>query len=141
MIYLLDTSICIYYLNRSHPSVVDRVAAEGPVHLAISALTLAELYFGADRSSRPAANRARLLVFSDELTVVPFDEPCSEQFGQLKTVLWKAGQTTSDFDIGIAATAIAPCRPTAGSSCFDAICDDPAATDLIRHPRLQTLAR
>ena len=107
MSYLLDTSTCIYFLNDSRPRVVGRILDAGPDRLAISSLTLAELLFGAARSSRPEANRARLATFATEIGTVPFDDRCSEQFGRIKAALIDSGRPIPDFDVAIAATAFA----------------------------------
>ena len=64
--FLLDTNACIHFLNGTHPSLSRRVLASGPDLLAVSALTVAELEFGAARSSRPRANRERLAKFFRE---------------------------------------------------------------------------
>jgi len=108
--FLLDTNTCIYYLNGSHEELTRRVLAAGPDQLAVSALTVAELRFGAARSSRPEANRERLVTFFRELSILPFDRLCGEHFGRLKADLLSRGRPVPDFDIGIAATALASGR-------------------------------
>lgn len=110
MSYLLDTSTCIYFLNESHPRVVERLVAAGPDRLALSSLTLAELLFGAARSARPEANRRRLRTFAGEIATVPFDDRCGEHFGRIKSELIGAGRPIPDFDVAIAATAFAQGR-------------------------------
>lgn len=105
--YLLDTNTCIYYLNATHPELVRRVLEASPGFLAISSLTVGELRLGAERSSRREANRARLSVFFRELSILPFDQLCGEQFGRLKAGLLRRGRPIPDFDIAIAATAVA----------------------------------
>lgn len=108
--FLLDTNTCIHYLNGSDAGLTRRVLAAGPELLAVSALSVGELQFGAERSSRPEANRKRLEVFFRELTVVPFDSLCGERFGRIKADLLGRGRPLPDFDIGIAATAAATGR-------------------------------
>lgn len=107
MTFLLDTNTCIYYLNEGHPDVTRRIVAAGPDRLAVSSLTVAELHYGAERSSRQEANRERLRVFVGELRSVPFDDRCGESFGRLKAERRAAGRPVPDFDLAIAATAIA----------------------------------
>lgn len=107
MTFLLDTNTCIYYLNQRHPEVTDRIVAAGPDRLSVSSLTVAELHFGAERSGRPEANRVRLRVFLGELRSVPFDDRCGDRFGRLKAERLAAGRPVPDFDLAIAATAIA----------------------------------
>lgn len=106
MSYLLDTNAWIHYLNGTHPSLVDRVLAEGPQDLVMSSLSLAELEYGAARSSRPKANLARVAGLRAELHVEPFTQECAAMFGRVKADLMKRGRPIADFDIGIAATAL-----------------------------------
>ena len=108
--YLLDTDTCIYYLNGTHEELTRRILACGPDQLGVSALTVAELRFGAARSSRPEANRERLGTFFGELEIVAFDRLCGEQFGRMKAELLSRGRPIPDFDLGIAATAVATGR-------------------------------
>ena len=107
MSYLLDTNVCIYYLNGDHPALVERILASGPESLAISTLSLAELHFGAHRSARPEANRRRVVALVRELATVGFDDACAEHFGRIKASLAALGQLIPDFDVAIAATAFA----------------------------------
>ncbi len=104
MSFLLDTNICIYYLNGDQ-GLVKRILALGPEPLAISTLSLAELHFGAARSARPEANRERIALFVGELSTVDFDDACAEHFGRIKASLAVLGQPIPDFDVAITATA------------------------------------
>ncbi len=107
MSFLLDTNICIYYLNGDDQELVERILALGPEPLAISTLSLAELHFGAARSARPEANRERITFFVRELPTLDFDDVCAEHFGRIKASLAELGQLIPDFDVAIAATAYA----------------------------------
>jgi len=105
--YLLDTNTCIYYLNGSHPKIVERILRLGPAPLAVSSLTVAELYFGAARSARSEANRRRVALFASELTNLLFDNECAAHFGRLKAGTVGSATPVPDFDLAIAATALA----------------------------------
>lgn len=106
MTFLLDTYACIHFLNRTHPDLVRRVVAVGPGRVAVSSVTVAELEYGAARSSRPGANRDRLRSFLEELPVHPFDASCAARFGAVKATLVAHGSPIPDFNIAIAATAL-----------------------------------
>ncbi len=110
MKYLLDTNTCIYYLNASHPKVVEHILRLGPAPLAVSSLTVAELYFGAARSARPEANRRRVAIFASELANLSFDSECAAHFGRVKAAAVESGRPVPDFDLAIAATALAQGR-------------------------------
>ena len=110
MNYLLDTSACVHLLNGASARLADRARREGPSRLAVSSLTVAELCFGAERSGRPRSNRERLRVFLAELVTETFDDDCAQIFGTVKAALLAAGTPIADFDIAIAATALATDR-------------------------------
>ncbi len=105
--YLLDTNACIHYLNHSHPALARRILETGPERLAVSSLSVAELHYGAARSSRPESNRERIRVFLNEVRTIFFDDRCGERFGRIKADLVAAGRQIPDFDAAIAATAFA----------------------------------
>ncbi len=79
----------------------------GPRALAVSALTVGELHLGAECSFRREANRERLSILFRELEILDFDQRCGEHFGRLKADLLHRDRPIPDFDIAIAATAIA----------------------------------
>ncbi|MFB2834935.1 type II toxin-antitoxin system VapC family toxin [Floridanema evergladense] len=53
MIYLLDTNICIHHLKFPNSIVTRRLRTLRPTDVAVSAVTKAELFFGAMRSNNP----------------------------------------------------------------------------------------
>jgi tRNA(fMet)-specific endonuclease VapC len=107
MTYLLDTNACIYFLNGTPAPLIERILHCGPRGLAVSSLSVAELHFGAARSARRKANLERVHAFLRELKTEPFTDGCAAEFGRVKAELLKAGTPIPDFDIAIAATALA----------------------------------
>jgi len=105
--FLLDTNACIHYLNGTSHQLVQRILDVGPGTVAISSITLAELHFGAARSARADANLERVEAFADEITCYPFDDDCAARFGRIKAEMLSAGRPTPDFDLAIAAVAMA----------------------------------
>ena len=75
--------------------------------LSISTVVLAELYTWAYRRRSP---RKLLKVLDDDLlsvtSVLDFDSPCAEQFGQLQAQLLDAGTPADPSDLMIASTAL-----------------------------------
>jgi len=106
---LLDTDILIHFL-RGHEGVVNRMAARPPSTLAVPAIAVAELYYGAFNSAHPAQNCAVVDALRRKVRIVPFDEEAAVLFGRLKANLRNAGEILPDSDLFIAATAL-----TAGS--------------------------
>lgn len=105
MSYLLDTDICIYWLN-GRQSVKDKLLAAGWEQVAISVITQAELYYGAYNSSRVAENLKRVDDFVKQLLILPLREATLKRFGALKTQLRQSGQPLPDFDLLIASVAL-----------------------------------
>jgi tRNA(fMet)-specific endonuclease VapC len=69
-----------------------------PDTLCISAVTLAELYCG-------AAIRKEIDDFTDQLTVLAWDEAAADHYGAIRTVLEKKGRVIGAMDMLIAAHA------------------------------------
>lgn len=105
MKYLLDTDICIYFLN-GNASVVEKMASISDSELAISLITLAELQFGAYNSERVQKNLERISFLSSTITVLPLTTDITEVYAKCKATLRRAGNPVDDFDILIGSTAI-----------------------------------
>jgi len=72
---------------------------------AISFMSVAELYYGAEKSSNPIKNRFLVEEFLLTIDVIHTDNEILKKFGQLKNQLHKEGLLLPDADIFIAATA------------------------------------
>jgi tRNA(fMet)-specific endonuclease VapC len=106
MKYLLDTDICIYFLNRN-TNVVEKMGCVNDSELAVSIITLAELQFGAYNSQRVQHNLERVAFLASSVTVLPLTPKVAELYAKNKAALRKAGNPVDDFDILIGTTAIA----------------------------------
>jgi tRNA(fMet)-specific endonuclease VapC len=105
--YLLDTNVCVDYLNGRYPSVVGRIHRCSPGDLGLSAIVMAELRYGADRSARPKSNHARLDVLVAEIPALDFDLEAASTYGRLRARLEKAGTPIGPNDTLIASQALA----------------------------------
>ena len=74
--------------------------------MGISSITLAELEFGAARSSRASQARQALAEFLLPLEVAPFDEPAARAYGGVRETLEKKGRPIGPLDTLIAAHAL-----------------------------------
>lgn len=92
MKYLLDTNQVVYYLRQ-----------EG---LAVSIISVAELYEGIFRATNPEEAERALKDFLSEVTVLSIDEEVARIFGQERARLRQVGLPMSDLDLLIAATAL-----------------------------------
>lgn len=70
--YMLDTNLCIRVLRDRPAGLRERFNTEAR-GLCLSTITLAELFYGAEKSARPTENRHVVEGFSARLEVLPFD--------------------------------------------------------------------
>lgn len=105
MLYMLDTCICSYVLRKRPPSVKARFEGVSPGALCISAVTLAELYYGAARHPKGEAIRTEIDDFSARLSVVALDAAAADHYGSIRTALEKRGSPIGAMDMLIAAHA------------------------------------
>jgi len=103
--YLLDTDSVSYAL-RGQGEVGARIRAVRPSDLCISALTLAELRYGAERKSSHKLH-ALIDTFTAALEVASFDGAAAAEFGRLGSILSDRGTPIGEFDALIAAHAVA----------------------------------
>lgn len=102
--YLLDTNIVIYVIKR-RPIEVMGVFNENAGRMAISAITLSELYHGAEKSAKVAQNLAAVEEFASLLEVLPYTAKASQHYGAIRASLGKAGRPIGVNDLHIAAHA------------------------------------
>ena len=101
---LIDTDVCLEIL-RGNKDVIQRRRATTET-VAISFMTVAELYFGAYRSDEPKHNRGLVEKFLLTVQIRHSDNQIQERFGMIKSSLQRDGQTIADADVLIAATAL-----------------------------------
>jgi tRNA(fMet)-specific endonuclease VapC len=102
--YLLDTNIVIYVIKRRPPEALTYFNQHAG-HLAMSAITLAELLHGAEKSSQPAKNLRVVEDFSSRLTVLDYGVKAAMHYGDIRAALEKQGQIIGVNDLHIAAHA------------------------------------
>jgi tRNA(fMet)-specific endonuclease VapC len=100
---LLDTDHCIAILRRQLDLGLHISPDED---LATSAISVAELTHGANRSRQRDDNLARLEVLLSALVILPFDELAGRRFGALKAELESEGEPLDDLDLQIASIAL-----------------------------------
>lgn len=102
--YLLDTHIVIYVMKR-RPLEVLNLFNQNASRMAISAITLAELFHGAEKSTRVSDNLFAIEDFCSRLEVLPYGAKAAQHYGAIRSALEKAGQTIGVNDLHIAAHA------------------------------------
>jgi tRNA(fMet)-specific endonuclease VapC len=105
MEYLLDTNICIYIIKKRPASVLKKFESLSPGDVAISSITLAELYYGIMKSSNPKKNQEALDKFLIPLEILYFDYPATIEYGKIRAGLEKKGTPIGALDTLIASHA------------------------------------
>lgn len=102
--YMLDTNIVIYTI-KNRPAPVRETFKKHENQMCLSAVTLGELIYGAERSSQPERNLADIESLVSRLEVTPFEHHAAEHFGQLRAELYRIGQPIGPYDLMIAGHA------------------------------------
>lgn len=102
--YLLDTNIVIYVIKR-RPIELLQTFNENTGRTAISAITLSELYHGAEKSSRINENLRVIEDFCSRLEVLPYTAKASQHYGSIRAALERRGEMIGVNDLHIAAHA------------------------------------
>ena len=102
--YLLDTNIAIHVIKR-RPIEVLGVFNENAGRMAISAVTLSELFHGAEKSAKVARNLAVVEDFASLLEVLPYTAKASQHYGAIRSALEGVGRPIGVNDLHIAAHA------------------------------------
>jgi len=102
--YLLDTNIVIHVIKRRPPAVRE-VFNRQHGRMAISAITLAELVHGAEKSQFSARNLDVVEDFFSRLTVLPYIPEAAYHYGGIRAELERQGKPIGVNDLHIAAHA------------------------------------
>ena len=105
MKYLLDTNIVIFFFKGKF-GIEEKMDAVGIANCFISEITLAELKYGAENSSNVEKHRSEVGQLIEDVQVIPITSAL-DIFAKEKTHLRKQGLLIDDFDLLIAATALA----------------------------------
>lgn len=102
--FLLDTNIVIFALRDRTPTLRERLT-EHFGRMAVSAITVAELQYGIERSSDPARNRRAADEFLSLVEVQPLSVPAAEHSGEIRAALAAVGRPIGAYDVLIAGHA------------------------------------
>lgn len=104
---LLDTDVCIEILRGSQSVIEKRQRCDERV--AISFMTIGELYYGAERSKSKMKNVNVVDEFVLSIETINTDLEIFKKFGELKGYLRETNEMLPDADIMIASTALMKC--------------------------------
>lgn len=105
MEYLVDTDWVIHYLNGDE-GVQERLDALAPSGIAVSVITLAEVYQGVFYSRDPESNELQFIRFLAGCEVLGLNDAICRLFAQERGRLTATGRVIGDFDILIGVTAV-----------------------------------
>ena len=104
MPYLLDANAVIALLENRSANLASHVRQHAVSDIAISAIVLHELYFGAFKSRRVTGNVQRVNALRFE--VLQFDKEDARHAGEVRALLVAAGSPIGPYDMLIAGQAI-----------------------------------
>lgn len=107
MKYLLDTNICIRYLNQRSERILARFRIEDEQSIVVCSVVRAELYFGAMKSQTPEMTMTKQRAFAERFLSLSFDDVAAEHYARIRSVLESAGTPIGPNDLMIASIALA----------------------------------
>jgi tRNA(fMet)-specific endonuclease VapC len=104
MKFLLDANICSVQMRR--PARLAHHFLQHHGQLAVSTVTLGELYAGAWKQSFANKLFAHINDFMLDVAILDLDPACAVEFGRIRGTLLRKGRAGNHIDLMIGATAI-----------------------------------
>ena len=105
--YLLDTNVVSHIMQGRDAHLLARLTQVPVGQIVMSSVTLAELEYGLHRKGAPIRLRHALTQVLLRVDVLPWDEQVATCYGEFCATLEAQGINLSDFDMMIAAHALA----------------------------------
>jgi tRNA(fMet)-specific endonuclease VapC len=107
MIWMLDTDILVYFINRKpgFERIARRMSGRSPGEVRLSAITLAELRFGIEKGEFHSEDGKTLEGLLDLLQVDDFPGRAAQDYGEIRASLERSGRKIGPNDLLIAAHA------------------------------------
>jgi tRNA(fMet)-specific endonuclease VapC len=106
MTYLPDTNVCITLLRQLNQKLIIHWQAAKASEIVLCSIVVYELRHGAQRSSNPVREHAKLEVFFAPFASLPFDDSCARKCAEIRHELERSGMTIGPHDLQIAAIAL-----------------------------------
>ena len=107
MIRLLDTNTCIYFLNKASDRIIEQLRKFSPADVRLSSITVAELFYGAEKSRAKKNNWAVVEKFVSTFEVVAFDRDSCREYARVRALLETSGTPIGPMELLIAAISLA----------------------------------
>ena len=105
MTHLLDTDTCIGIL-RQQSGFVQRLQQLSPTDVAVSMVTVYELFCGIEKTREPTTERLKVARFLAVVNELPFDRASAEIAAQIRMDLERQGRPIGPYDLLIAGQAL-----------------------------------
>lgn len=99
----MDTNILIYLMNQKSEKLKQKFLTSTPQEFCVSAITVAELLYGAKKSQRVMQNTAAALKILSPFEIIDFSGLDAMEYADIRTNLAKRGCTIGANDLLIAA--------------------------------------
>ena len=107
MSYLLDTNICIKYLNGHSDNIRKNIELKHPQDIMVCSVVKAELFYGSLKSLNPTRNLEKQQRFVNRFVSLPFDDRAASVYSRIRAQLEKSGTPIGPNDLLIASIALA----------------------------------
>jgi len=105
--YMLDTDTCIYLIKEKNNLLKLKLYEKGIGRICISAITLAELAYGTEKSRQVERNKTALALFLAPFEILPFTAEAALVYGAVRQDLERKGKVIGAYDLLIGAHALA----------------------------------
>ena len=105
--YMLDTNVVSHIMQGRDAELLARLTKLPVGQVVMSSVTLAELKYGLHRKGQPVRLKNALIQVLLRMDVLPWDEDVANCYGGFCATLEAQGINLSDFDMMIAAHAVA----------------------------------
>ena len=105
MIWLLDTNVLIHAVRGRPPAVRAQLQRQSPDDVAVSSITVAELWYGAEKSVSPARKREAWKAVLEPFQVIAFDRDAAKHHARIRYLL--RHRPIGERDLLIASIALA----------------------------------
>ncbi len=105
MKYLLDTNAWIEVINDPAGIVASRMSTKHVLEIAYNSISNGELFTGAFKSPHSALEILAIEQVVKQFQSFAFDDPCAEEYAEIRSHLEKIGQRIGPHDMQIAGIA------------------------------------
>lgn len=107
MKYLLDTNVCIQYLNQKSQKIIQHFQDLSDIDIVVCSIVKAELFYGAMRTNNSVKTLQKQQEFLGRFVSLYFNDQCALIYGEIRSKLAAKGTPIGNNNLHIAAIAMA----------------------------------